>query len=153
MPDIAAAVPLFCDVLGATFIAGGDNDDTGTRLLHLQLPAMKLELLAPLREDSLTGPILRERGPGLHHITIFVDDLPATVGAFDAAGLRTTGTDDSSEVWQETFLRPRDTFGALLQFVKTTRDWNTPTRDVALEDVLAGRVVWREYVPCLRDAR
>ena len=73
--------------------------------------------------------------------------------SFDAAGLRTTGTDDASEVWQETFLRPRDTFGALLQFVKTTRDWNTPTRDVALEDVLAGRVVWREYVPCLRDAR
>lgn len=150
LPDIAASIPLFRDVLGAEFIAGGDNDQTGLRLVHLMLPGLKLELLQPLRRDSLLSGPLERRGPGFHHMTFFVDDVPATVSAFEREGFAVTGTDLSSPRWQETFLSPRDTFGALLQFVATTREWNAPTRDFALEDVLAGRVVWRDYIPCLR---
>lgn len=151
LPDIAAAVPLFCDALGARFISGGDNPLNGLRVVHLKLPGMKLELLAPLREDSIISAGLAEHGPGLHHVTFFVDNLPATIAAWEEHGLRTVGTDLSSEAWQETFLRPQDTFGALLQFVQTTRDWNTPTRDFGLEDVLAGRVEWRDHTPCLHS--
>jgi methylmalonyl-CoA epimerase len=149
LPDVAAALPLVRDILGASFIAGGDNPLNGMRIVHFQLRGLKLELLAPLREDSLISPFLGERGPGLHHITFFVDDLRATVAAWEEHGLRAVGTELSSSVWKETFLRPQDAFGTLLQFVETTRDWSTPTRDFALEDVLAGRVQWRDFVPCL----
>lgn len=150
LPDIAAAVPLFCDALGAGFIGGGDNPLNGLRIVHLQLPGMKVELLAPLREDSILSRGLAEKGPGLHHITFFVDDLPATIDAWAERGLTTVGTELAAPNWQETFLRPHDTFGALLQFVQTTRDWSTPTRDYALDDVLSGRVQWRDHIPCLR---
>ncbi|HEX4108173.1 MAG TPA: VOC family protein [Solirubrobacteraceae bacterium] len=149
LPDIAAALPLVRDGLGAGFIAGGDNPLNGLRVVHFQLPGMKLELLAPLREDSLISEHLAEHGAGLHHITIFVDDLPATIDAWDEQGMRTVGTELGSSVWKETFLHPADTFGALLQFVQTTRDWTTPTRDFDLQDVLAGRVQWKDFTPCL----
>lgn len=150
VPDIAEAVPLFRDALGGRFISGGDNDETGIRLVHLMLGGFKLELLQPLRDDSLLARSLARRGPGFHHMTFFVDDVLATVEALEDGGFRTTGTDVASQAWSETFLKPADTFGALLQFVSTTRDWSTPTRDYTLEDVLAGRVVWRDYVACLR---
>jgi methylmalonyl-CoA/ethylmalonyl-CoA epimerase len=150
VPDMADAMPLFHDALGGHFIAGGDNDGTGIRLMHLMLPGFKLELMAPLREDSIVSRHLEKRGPGFHHVTFFVDDVLATVDALEADGFSTTGTDVSSRNWNETFLRPSQTFGALLQFVATTRDWDVPTHDYALEDVLAGRVVWRDFVACVR---
>jgi methylmalonyl-CoA/ethylmalonyl-CoA epimerase len=150
VPDMAAALPLFHDTLGGAFVAGGDNDQTGIRLIHLMLPGFKLELMAPLREDSIVSRHLEQRGPGLHHITFFVDDVLKTVDALEGAGFATTGTDVGSSNWSETFLRPSETFGALLQFVATSREWNVPTTEYTLEDVLEGRVVWRDFVACLR---
>lgn len=151
LEDMAEAIPLFRDTLGGRFIAGGDNDDTGVRLMHLMLPGFKLELMQPLRDDSLVSRSLETRGPGFHHMTFFVDDVLATVDALEGDGFRTTGTATDSANWSETFLRPSDTFGALLQFVATSREWDVPTRDYELEDVLAGRVVWRDFVSCLRS--
>ena len=84
--SIAETVPLFCDTLQGEFIAGGDNDDTGIRLVHLRLPGFKLELMQPLRADSFLQRHLDERGPGFHHMTFFVDDLRTTVAALDAGG-------------------------------------------------------------------
>jgi methylmalonyl-CoA/ethylmalonyl-CoA epimerase len=152
VPDMAEAMPLFRDALGGRFISGGDNDETGLRLMHLMLPGFKLELLAPLRKDSIVSESLARRGPGFHHMTFFVDDVLATSDDFEASGFRTTGTDVSSANWSETFVRPSDSFGALLQFVSTTREWDVPARDFELEDVLGGRVVWRDYLACLRSA-
>lgn len=150
VPDIAATLPLFRDALGGRFISGGDNDDTGIRLLHLMLPGFKLELLQPLRDDSVLARSLERRGSGFHHMTFFVDDVLATIDALEVDGFTTTGTDVSSRAWSETFISPSNSFGALLQFVSTTREWSLPARDYALEDVLAGRVVWRDYVACMR---
>jgi len=149
--SIAETVPLFCDTLQGEFIAGGDNDDTGIRLVHLRLPGFKLELMQPLRADSFLQRHLDERGPGFHHMTFFVDDLRTTVAALDGAGFRTTGADFSAAVWKEAFISPKAAFGALLQFVETSRSWDERDPAITLDDVLAGRVVWRDYLPCLRE--
>jgi catechol 2,3-dioxygenase-like lactoylglutathione lyase family enzyme len=55
VPDVAEAVPLVRDLLGARFLSGGDNPTTGVRLVHFALPGLKVELLAPLRADSLVS--------------------------------------------------------------------------------------------------
>lgn len=147
VPSIADAVPLYRDALGGEFLVGGDNDVTGVRLAHFLLPGFKIELMQPLRDDSLISDFLARRGPGFHHLTTMVDDLPATIADLD---FRTVGTDLSSPRWRETFLSPRDTFGALFQFVSTTLRWDRPAPGSTLPDVLAGRVVWKDWVACLR---
>lgn len=151
LPSIADAVGLFGEALGGEFLAGGDNDETGIRLVHLRLPGFKLELMQPLRHDSFLQRHLDHRGPGFHHMTFFVDDLRTTVTDLDAQGFPTTGADFSAAAWKEAFLSPRAAFGALLQFVQTTRSWAERDPAITLDDVLAGRVVWRDYIPCLRD--
>jgi methylmalonyl-CoA/ethylmalonyl-CoA epimerase len=120
VPSIEHAIPLFRDALGGEFLCGGDNDETGIRLVHLRLPGLKLELMQPLRPDSFLQRHLEKRGPGLHHLTFLVDDVALTVGA-------------------------------MLQFVETTRRWDVPAPNCTLDDVLAGRVVWQDYGPCLRE--
>jgi methylmalonyl-CoA/ethylmalonyl-CoA epimerase len=148
--DMAEAVTLFVDVLGASLVAGGDNDRSGMRLMHLQCGGFKVELMQPLRPDSPISPRLAQRGPGFHHLTFIVDDLVETIDALSAVGLPTVGTSLESPRWRETFLPPRATFGTLLQLVDTTRRWDVPTTDYAIDDVLAGRVEWRDHVDCLR---
>jgi len=150
--SIADTVPLFRDALGARFLTGGDNDATGIRLVHFQLPGLKLELMAPLRGDTILSRSLERRGPGFHHMTFFVDDVPRTVDLLEGEGIPTTGTDIGTPAWSETFIRPTSSFGALLQFVSSSRAWGVPTSDFELADVLAGRVVWREYIACLRES-
>jgi methylmalonyl-CoA/ethylmalonyl-CoA epimerase len=147
---IAEAMPLFHDVLGGRFLSGGDNDGTGIRLVHLALPGFKVEIMQPLRADSILQRYLDRRGPGFHHMTFFVDDLPSSIAELKTAGFDMTGTDLSSPRWREAFIDPRSSFGALLQFVDTDRVWDEPAPGITLDDVLDGRVVWRDYVACMR---
>jgi|SRR5581483_11459490 len=151
LESIEPAIPLFRDALGGSFISGGDNDETGIRLVHLKYPGFKLELMAPLRPDTFLQPHLDRRGAGFHHLTFFVDDLLTTVDDLEAAGIRTTGTDASAPQWKESFIHPKSGFGALFQLVEASRDWDEPAAGISLEDVLAGHVVWRDYLPCLRS--
>lgn len=151
VPSMAEAATFFRDVIGGTFLCGGDNDETGIRLMHWMLPGFKLELMQPLRSDSLISEAMRRRGPGFHHMTFLVDDIPRTVEALRADGCEPIDTDTRLSTWSETFLSPRATFGALLQFVSTDLRWDTPTQDYTCEDVLAGRIVWRDYIACARE--
>jgi methylmalonyl-CoA epimerase len=148
--DLDDAVALYGDVLGGRFISGGDNDETGIRLVHFILPGMKIELLQPMRESSLLADHLRKKGPGVHHITIMVDDVPATIEALAKHDLTAIGTSEPHPRWSETFLPPARTGGALLQFVSTTMRWDRPAHNYGLGDVLAGKVRWVDWAACVR---
>ena len=148
--DMAASAHLFVDVLGASLMYGGDNDVTGARILKLDLAGFRIELMQPLRDDSLLAAHLERRGEGFHHLTMMVDDVAETVTDLAAAGLTPVGTDTTSPVWSETFLPPRQTFGALIQLASASDDFGAKVDDYTLEDVLRGRVVWTEKVACLR---
>lgn len=150
VPSVADAVPLYRDALGGEFLTGGDNDVTGVRLVHFLLPGFKIELMQPLHDDSIISEFLARRGPGFHHLTTMVEDLPSTTHELARAGFRTVGTDLTSPRWRETYISPRDTFGTLLQFVSSNLRWDVPAPGIELDDVLAGRVVWRDWVACLR---
>ena len=150
LEDMAPAVTLFLDVLGGTLLSGGDNDDTGLRLMQVACGGFKVELMQPLRGDSIIAAHLARRGPGFHHMTFMVDNLPATLDALQLAGLETVGTDLETKNWAETFLAPRQTFGALLQFVHTELRFDQVATEYSAADVLAGRVVWVDRMACLR---
>jgi methylmalonyl-CoA epimerase len=149
--DMPAAVDLFAGVLGATLIAGGDNDQTGIRLMQLSCGGFKVELMQPLRGDSLISPRLATHGPGFHHLTFVVDDVVETIDDLAAAGIGTVGTSLASANWRESFLSPKQTFGTLLQIVDTARRWDIPTTAYSIEDVLNGAVAWnKDFIDCLR---
>ncbi|KQW45241.1 hypothetical protein ASC77_19795 [Nocardioides sp. Root1257] len=150
--DMRPAARLFVDVLGGRLLSGGDNDETGTRLMQLALGGFKVELMQPLRPDSTLARHLSKRGEGLHHLTFMVDDVPSTVSALEVLGYDAVGTDASSANWAETFLSPRQSFGALVQFCATSLRFDIESDAFGVEDVLAGRVEWRDRVACLRAA-
>ncbi|MFF5986479.1 VOC family protein [Prauserella flavalba] len=145
--DAETALALYAGVLGGRFVLGGDNDETGTRIIHLRLGGFKLELMQPLREDSLLARTIERRGEGFHHVTFVVGDVARTVDVVEAAGFETVGTELGNPTWRETFLRPRQT-GGLVQLVDTDRDWSGPVDGITLDDVLAGRAGFDGAWPC-----
>jgi methylmalonyl-CoA/ethylmalonyl-CoA epimerase len=124
VPRIRDVLPLYAGVMGARFVAGGDNPRVGYRGLQLELElGGKIELLEPLPgSDFFTRFFARHPGGGLHHLTFMVPDIHAAAAAAAAAGYEVTGAFFENPVWQEVFLHPRSTAGVLIQFVQTSAD-------------------------------
>ena len=149
VPSMSEATTFFTSILGAQLLCGGDNLVTGVKLVHLKMCDFKIELMQPLREDSIMARGIEKRGYGFHHMTFMVDDLPQTVESLNGANLPAVDINTDSPAWSETFLSPRSTFGALLRFVSTNRRWDLATDQYTLDDVLSGKVIWRDHVACL----
>lgn len=149
--DMVPAVRFLADVLGATMLIGGDNDETGIRVAKFSCAGFSIELMQPLRPDSALAAHLSRRGQGFHHLTLMVDDVPETINDLAAVGLSTVGSDVTSDRWAETFLSPRHTFGALLQFATADASFSRAADHYTIDDVLAGNVVWNNRVACLRQ--
>jgi methylmalonyl-CoA/ethylmalonyl-CoA epimerase len=143
--DFAGAVRLYCDVLGASFVTGGDDETKGIRTMQVALPQLKIEILSPLHEGSYLHRYLKRHGPGFHHMTMFVEDVEEAIADVEAAGYETVDADLSHPAWREVYLRPRSAFGTLIQLVDTDRRWDVGKPGVTREDVLAGRIVWVDH--------
>ena len=152
VPDLGPALDLFEGVLGGEFITGGDDDRIAIRVVHVQLPGFKLELMQPLGEDSFLQRYLAKKGPGFHHMTMIVADLDAAMAEARASGFEVIDERRDDSAWEEAFLRPSQTFGALVQLVQSDRSWRPPVAGVTRERVLAGEVSWVIGAPRLRGA-
>ncbi len=141
--SIEAAVPLFRDVLGGQFILGGDDHRLGIRTAMFKFPdTVKVELMEPLSEDSYLHRFIEKRGEGFHHVTLFVENVEATIEDLAAAGFEVVDTDLSDSGWRETYVRPSSGFGCLFQIVDTDLNWLEPHPYCTIEDVIAKKWRW-----------
>lgn len=109
-------------VLGTA--AGGAHDVPSARTTVQFFPVgeSRIELIAPMDDDSPVARHLRSRGPGLHHICLEVDDLEAEVARMRAAGMRFL-TDDIQPGAHDSriiFLHPKSTGGVLIELQQAT---------------------------------
>lgn len=154
VPDLASALPLYEGLLGGQLIAGGEDDTKRIRTVQLWYPpGVKIELMAPMGDDSYLAGYLARRGPGFHHLTCFVDDVRAAARHLEAHGFETVDTDDSREFWRETYIRPSSGFGALVQLASTDLEWTQPVmpEGATSADVVEGRIRWVDARPIWRS--
>ena len=119
VPDLTAATSRYRDVLGAKVSAPLPLPEHGVTTVFVELPNTKIELLAPLGEDS---PIARflERNPdgGIHHLCYEVEDILAARDRLRAEGARVLG-DGEPKIGAHgkpvLFLHPKDFNGTLVE--------------------------------------
>ncbi len=150
--SIAEAARLFVDVLGAEYVAGGDDERLDIRTVQLRLGGFKIELMEPLSESSYLQRYIDKHGQGFHHMTLFVDDVEQAAAELEGAGHEVVDTDLSNPYWRETYVRPKSAFGTLLQIAETDVSWDEPFEGVTLEAVLTGRAVTVDRGFALRPA-
>ena len=63
-------------------------DEQGVEAASVRVGESRVELLAPLGDDTPVGRFLAKRGPGMHHVAYEVDDLRAALAELDARGRR-----------------------------------------------------------------
>ena len=120
--SMEAALPLYRDLLGGSYIQAGDDLRPGRefRWLTLRLPGgAKLELIEPSTPASFLHAFLDKRGEGIHHLTFEVASLEAAVADFRSRGYVPQLIDASDPHWREAFVHPRQANGVLLQLYES----------------------------------
>jgi methylmalonyl-CoA/ethylmalonyl-CoA epimerase len=120
--DLDAARDFFERALGAEFHPVEEVADQGFRYQPFTVAGFRLELLCPTRDDdSVIARFLRERGPGVHHVSFEVEDLDQAVAELERDGIHVVHRIDYPEGvvfegqrWREAFVHPRAAMGVLL---------------------------------------
>ncbi len=86
--DLGAALAFYRDALGLEIEAPEDVASQRVRAHFLPVGEAKLELLEATAPDSPIAKYTDKRGPGLHHITLRVDDIHAALAQLHARGAK-----------------------------------------------------------------
>lgn len=115
--NLDEALALYRDKLGMTVGERIHVEHQKVEVVFLELPGTKIELLAPLSEDSPISKFLAKRGEGLHHITYAVDDVGKTLAELQAAGIEAIdkAPRPGAEGKPVAFLHPKSTGGVLIE--------------------------------------
>ena len=119
VPDLAAAAAQYRDTLGALVREPQDEPDHGVRVVFIELPNAKIELLHPLGGNSpIAGFLAKNPAGGIHHICYEVADILAARDRLKAQGARVLG-DGEPKIGAHgkpvMFLHPKDFCGTLVE--------------------------------------
>jgi methylmalonyl-CoA/ethylmalonyl-CoA epimerase len=86
--NIDEALAFYRDALGLEIESPEEVASQRVRAHFIDLGGASLELLEATADDSPIAKYLQKRGPGLHHITLRVDDIAAALARLKARGVR-----------------------------------------------------------------
>ena len=119
VPDLAAAIALYRDTLGATVLPPHELPEHGVTAAFVELGNTRIELLEPLGENSPVGGFLARNPDGaMHHVCYEVADIRAVRDRLRATGARLLG-DGEPKIGAHgkpvLFLHPKDFCGTLIE--------------------------------------
>ena len=115
--SISEALAFYRDALGLEVQAPEEVGSQRVRAHFIQTGDSALELLEPTSDDSPIARYLAKRGPGIHHVTLRVDDISAALAQLKARGVRLI--DDvprpGAHGSRVAFIHPSSTDGVLIE--------------------------------------
>lgn len=119
VPNLAEAANTYRNALGATLSAPLELPEHGVRVIFVELPNTKVELLEPLDENSPVAKFLEKNTDGgMHHICYEVDDIIVARDQLVSAGARVLGNGEpktGAHGKPVLFLHPKDLCGTLVE--------------------------------------
>ena len=86
--DLAEALAFYRDALGLEIEETEEVASQQVRAYFVSTGETSLDLLEATASESPIARFVQKRGPGLHHITLRVDDIHAALGRLRALGAR-----------------------------------------------------------------
>ncbi len=119
VPDIKVAAKTYRDVLGAHVTEPTDIPEHGVKVVFVELPNTKIELLEPLdRESPIQGFLDKNISGGMHHICYEVENIIEARDRLKAEGARVLGSGEpkiGAHGKPVLFLHPKDFAGTLIE--------------------------------------
>jgi methylmalonyl-CoA epimerase len=119
--DLDEALSTYTRLLGATFEHRDTLAEQGVEAVAVLLGSGRVELLAPLAEDTPVGRFLARRGPGMHHVAYEVDDVRATLDELAGEGAQLIDEEPRIGLYglQVAFVHPDAVHGVLSEVVSS----------------------------------
>ena len=86
--DLAEALRFYRDALGLEIEPPEDVTSQRVRAHFIPLGSSALELLEATADDSPIAKFIARRGPGIHHLTLRVDDIVQALSDLRGRGVR-----------------------------------------------------------------
>jgi methylmalonyl-CoA/ethylmalonyl-CoA epimerase len=118
--DLDEAVDTYERLFGASVERRGTLDDQGVEAVSVWLGESRVELMAPLGEETPVGKFLAKRGPGMHHVAYEVADLPVALRQLADGGAELIDDAPREGLFglQVAFVHPDSAHGVLSELVK-----------------------------------
>jgi methylmalonyl-CoA epimerase len=114
--DLEASLRFWQEQLGITCSHTEELPERGIKVAFLSVGNTRIELVAPLHDNSEVSRFLRDRGGGIHHIALRTADVDADYAALEAAGVRMAQAPaPGAHDCRVAFLHPKATGGVLLE--------------------------------------
>jgi methylmalonyl-CoA epimerase len=121
--DLDAALAFYRDALGLEVEAAEEVASQRVRAHFVPVGGSSLELLEATAADSTIAKYVDKRGPGLHHITLRVDDITAALAQLKDRGARLI--DERPRPGAEgalvAFIHPSSAHGVLVELKQSAR--------------------------------
>ena len=118
--DLDTALEFYRDALGLDIGPAEEVASQKVRVHFAPLGGASLELLQATSEDSPIARFIARRGPGIHHITLRVEDIGAALAQLRARGIRLI--DEAPRAGAEgalvAFVHPASTGGVLVELTQ-----------------------------------
>jgi methylmalonyl-CoA epimerase len=115
--DLSASLAFFHEALGLEVHGSEDVGSQRVRAHFMHSGNSSLELLEATAPDSPIAKYLARRGPGLHHITLRVDDLRSALAQLKERGVRLIDEEPrpGAEQAMVAFVHPASAHGVLVE--------------------------------------
>ena len=118
-PSLDEATKTYANILGVKISVPLDQFDHGVRVVFIELPNTKIELLEPLGENSPIEKFLeKNKKGGIHHICFEVEDIDHAILRLKKDGATVLG-DGKAKIGAHgkpvIFLHPKDFNGTLIE--------------------------------------
>ncbi len=108
---------LYCDLFGLERLTGViDWPGEGMKNIMLKVGNQAFEVMEPTDPQGSLARFLEQRGEGLHHVNLEVDDVEGLVKSLEAKGVITLGRGPGF-----CFLHPKSTRGVLFELIQSNK--------------------------------
>ena len=136
--DMQAAVAFYSEILGLDVQAPEEVQTERVRARAIPVGGASLELLEATAPDSAIARYVGRRGPGLHHVTLRVEDIRAALAHLTARGVRLINSvpRPGAEGSLVAFIHPSAAHGVLVELKqRAAPDVNLEVKSLSFGDL------------------
>ncbi len=119
--DLDEAVSTYERLFGGRLEHRVRVDDQGVEAASVRVGSGRVELLAPLGDDTPVGKFLAKRGPGMHHVAYEVEDIRVFLRELAGHGVELIDAEPRRGMFglEVAFVHPDSVHGVLTEVVSS----------------------------------
>ena len=120
--DLDKAVSLFENAFGAKVIFQKVFEDQKLESAMVSMGENRFELSQTTDPNGVIGKFIENRGEGIHHVSLQVEDMEKAIAHFENQGLKVVGKGTVGSGGNKIcFLHPKDIFGVLIEIIEPAK--------------------------------